>query len=512
MVKKVITGILVIFYVMGSSGVFGQGNKGNTEYTDSTEYWRKKAYEARLSGDIELSLKNYLRVLEIKPDDWDANLAVARIEFSREDYKSALVHFMPVFSYDSTNTEALWGIGRCYYRTGHFKEAAVWFSKTLKFMPGHLPLLEDLSFALVNSGQSQQALEVYQSMIMVDSTLAMAWAGMGKIYQLTGKPGSAARYLKRALELDPDNVEMKNLYQQVKKEMAFSLTYQLMYINEQEPLDKGSDTAAYNIHAVLERIVLNKRISDRLFITFSNLIDHSNRAYWDQPDTNRWFDNTYLKIMVLSGPNKISIHAGGSFAEQKATTYGLAWDYARQIKKISLNNTLSAGYDYYYYWNQVGHDYLSDRLILSRGRFVLDASYRYVNVRKLYLIDLDTVGRNQGNQYSITGRYSLFKNPKLTLGIYHQYRDYEYKSSRYWSPQNRHLSGGMATIWYESPRGLYGYISGNMGRDSFDIDQWEISGEIGYNYKGMNFSLGAARFYNVWYENFIAYFSLTKKF
>ncbi len=496
-------------------GLFGQELKDQLTPGDTTtlEYWRKKGYEARLNGKTEASQFAYLKVLELDPDDWDASLAVARICFSKEDYTSAIHHYNTVVRYDSTHDESLWGIGRCQYRLGNFEEAASWYYKALVYLPGHLPLLEDLSYALVNSGRQEDALDVYLRMIEANPDIAMAWAGAGRVYQLSGKPATAARHLAKALELDPGNKEIEALYRQAKNQMAFSLTLQYMYINENEPINMGSDTMAYNIDAIIQKINVSKRISDRFFLTFSNLVDNSNRAYYDQPDTNRWFDNTFLRGTYITGNHSLNLHAGGSLVEQQLTTYGLSWDYAKRIRKIRISNSLSAGYDYYYYWNQVGHDFIRDQFVLTCKNFTLDAHYRYVNVRAL---ETDTLGRNPGHQYTVALRYTFFKNPKITPGIYYHYRDYEYRSPRFWSAQERKQYGATLSLYADIVKGLYFWGSVNIGKayekDRDDVEHWEVAADMGYNFRSWSFSAGAARFYNPWYENFITYLSVTKRF
>ncbi len=512
---KMFAGLIVVFVWMITlgmpKGLSGQVVQGDTL---SAEYWRQKGYEAKVSGDAELSLQCYLKVLSVAPDDWDAHLATARIYFNRGSYEDAKRHYLGVYKTDSSNTEALWGIGRCWYRTGKFQEAALWYRKTLVYLPGHYPLLEDLSYALINSGKPDEAMDIFLKMTKAEPKEPLAWAGAGKILMAAGKPAEALPYLKKAIALDSANTEIKALLKSAKGAMAFTVAYQCMYINEREPIDLGSDTAAYNIDAVVQSLGITKRIGDRFTLRFGHLLDHSSRQYFQEETQLRWYDHTYLKGQYLVGKHQFSLHLGGSTIENQWTTYGIAWDYGKWVKKIKFSNTFSAGYDYYYYWNQVGHDYVSDQLKIGWKNLLLEASYRYVNVRPLELIINDTtteVGRNPGQQYTLSGKYTFFKNPKITVGVYHQYRDYEYRSRKYWAAQDRDLNGATLTVYWDSGKKLYGYVTGNIGKDSYDIEHWEVSGELGYNHPFVSISLGAARFYNPWYENFIAYLSLSKR-
>jgi len=479
--------------------------------TTSAEYWRKLGFEAWTEGNMELSKRCYFRVILINPTDLDANLALARISFSTGDYENAIGNYILVLAVDSSHSESLWGIGRSHYRSGRFREAEQWYRKALMYLPGHLPLLEDLTYALINSNRPNDALEVYLDMIRADSSMAMAWFGAGRVFLNTGKPHTARKYLSRALKLEPGNEEIIGMIRQADRQLAFTAGYTLMYINEREPLDMGSDTAAYNIDALVQVFSLSKRFSDRFLLRFSHLLDRSHREYFGQEDERRWYDNTTLRSTLLLGAHQLSMHLGASAIENMFTTYGLHHAFNKTWGKITVANHFSAGYDYYYYWNQVGHDHVTNHLTLRRRKLRVDAVYRYVNVRELYLLDLDTVGRNPGEQYTVTVRYTFFSNPNITLGIYQNYRDYKYRSPRYWSPQERTLNGALMTLYWEPAKGIYLSATGNIGRDSDDIGHWEASGEIGYNRKTMSYSLGASRFSNPWYENFIAYLSVSKR-
>lgn len=480
--------------------------------SSSKEYWRKAGYEARLEGKPEISRELYLKVLQIDEHDWDANLAVARLYFNKEDYKESLKYYNVIFSGDTTDVEALWGMGRCYFRTGKFEKAVMFYRKANSYLSGHVPLMFDLAYALTNNNQLKEAISVYDSILSVDSLNVSAWAGAGKLYYWLGRPVKSSYYYKKALQIEPQNSEYIEQYDRVRSELALSVNYQFHYINESEPVALGSDTKAYNIDALMQRIVINKRAGDRFLLTFSALLDHSDREYSWQEKESRWFDNTYLKLTYLAGNNRIGIHGGYSISDSIFSTYGIAWEISGRFKNLKISNTLSAGYDYYYYWNKVGHDYASDYLRFEYKNLILEGVYRFANVRELYLLDTDAPGRNPGHLYTVSLRYNLFKNPKISVGLYHQFRDYKYRSPLYWSPQDRKLNGANIGIYWKISEKMYFYSYGNIGKDNYDIEHWEASAELGYTLKAFSITAGAYRFYNPWYESFNANISLTKRF
>jgi tetratricopeptide (TPR) repeat protein len=494
--------------------VYGQNDSISQELADSTstEYWRQIGYFEGQNGNDEASLNAYLMIIRMNRNDWDANLAVARLYFRSENYEESIRYYNVISENDSSDVEALWGIGRCLFRKGQFSESVIFFKKADHYLQNHIPILEDLGNALTNDNKLKEATGVFRKIITLDSVNANAWGTTGKLFYWMGQPHKAKKYYERALLLDPDNVIFQQQFHNVQKELALSLNYQLHYINENEPVSMGSDTLAYNINAVVQRLLISKRVHDLFFITISTLFDHSAREYAWQNNETRWFDNSYVSGMLISGNHKVSLHAGYSFSDSLITTYGLNWNYVKRIRSFKLTSMMAFGYEYYYYWNRVGHDYASENLRLEYKNFILEGVYRYVNVRQLYLLDLDSIARNPGHLFSISGRYNFFKNPKISAGIYYQYRDYQYRSPFYWSPQNRKLLGINAGIYWKISDRIYMYYYGNIGKDNYEIQHWEASGELGYSHKNFSFSAGIYRFYNPWYESLNANISVTRRF
>jgi len=507
-------GLLLFVFFYALFGIAeGQNDSANAVIdTTSADYWRQVGFEARINNDMNLSLQSYLKILNMDSLDWDANLAVARLYFLKEDYQNALKYYEMIYMNDSTDVEALWGIGKCYFRIGKFDEAIRYFNDASMHLKDYIPVLLDLSNALTNNNQLRDAIKIYEHIILLDSTNIEAYSGIGKLNYWLGRPSTSVKYYKKALMLDPLNIELSGQYLKVKDELAFLLNYQFHFINESEPIALGSDTNAYNINAFVQKINVSKRINNVLMINFGTLIDRSYREYVWQDDTDRWYDFSYLRGMLLLPNNKITAYLGYSFSDSLFAAYGMSWELSGKIKKLKVSNNITFGYEYYYYWNQVGHDFVTDHFKLEYKNLSFEGVYRYANVKEMYLSDLDTIDRNQSQLYSLSLKYSFFKNPKISVGLHHQYRDYQHISPFYWSPQERKLNGINAGLNWKINKKLYFYCYGNIGKDSYDVSYWEAAAEIGYNLKSFNFSAGAYRYYNPWYESFNSYFSVSRKF
>ncbi len=483
-----------------------------SQKTDSLEYWRQMGYEARIQDENVKALKYYKKILTIQPNDWDANLAAARLYFNMENYSSAYELYHNIYENDSTDVEALWGIGRCFFRKGQFEKASEWLETAVAFLPNYVPLLFDLAYAYRNNDQLDKALNVFEGIIKIDSANAHAWAGAGQLYYWKGMPYTAKKFYQKALEFEKDNPEFIDVFKRVKQEMSWSINYQFLYINESEPVELGSDQKAYNIDAFVQRLTINKRINDYIFLSAGTYIDRSTREYVWQENEKRWYDSSMLRVMFIRNNNRLSLYGSISTIENLFTAYGLSYAYSRRINNIRLTNNFSSGYEYYYYWNEVGHDFFMNNLSLSYKGFAVDAVYRYASVRPLYVFESDAEERNPGHLYGITGKYTFLKNPKLSIGMYHQYRDYKYNSPMYWSPQKRKLNGLLAQINWRISDNFYTVVYGNIGKDNYDVEHWEASAEIGYNYKNTSVSTGVYRFYNSWYQSFNTNLTIVQRF
>ena len=97
----------------------------------NTEYWRDLGYKAKLKGDIESSIKNYKKVLELDNEDFDAKLAIANLYYSQQDFEESLNYYKMIYKNDTKDVEALNGFGRCYYKLGGINR-----SRTLRTRDG----------------------------------------------------------------------------------------------------------------------------------------------------------------------------------------------------------------------------------------------------------------------------------------------------------------------------------------------------------------------------------------
>ena len=513
---RLIIALLITFLFLVSS--YGQNN--------DPEYWRAQGYQAKVDGDYKTATDNYLKVLTFDSTDYDARLALARLYTIQEEYNSAIELYNAIYRNDSTDVLALNGLGNSHLYIDKSNESIHYFKRVLYFLPGEVQQYFNLAKAYSFSGKLDEAIEVYREINKIDSTYSEAWAGIGKMYYWKGKPKTASLYYSRALELDPGNKKIIKESLGVLNELKFGLSLNVGPVREVEE--------SYEINALISKVKLEKRINDRFHIEANFLVDYSNRVFTDNiADTTRWYNTTWIKGSWIAEHHKISAYVGYSTSDNLFSTYGLNWKSNYSFGKLKVKNSITAGYDYFYYWNKVGGKSLSDILSLDIGKLSFTASYTYGVVDSVLVDDFisDTYGLsdNPYNAYAFSLAYKILARPAIKIGLNHSYLNFKFKSPLYYTPFDRKLSGASTSIYYDYKKlYFYGSFSYNLGTEIYyeentngsgsgrnnarevkmDVNNWSTNIEMGYNFSPITISIGGSNFYNPFYQNITGFLAI----
>jgi len=490
------------------------------------EYWRDMGYQAKVEKDYIRAIGFYQKVLTADSSDYDARLALARLFTLTDNYDSAIFLFKAIYVIDSTDVEALNGLGQCYGFLGEDKRSIYYFEQALSFLPDDILQYIYLAKAYSHGGRLDEAISVYQRINKIDNTWSEAWAGIGKMYYWKGMPHTAVFYYNKALALDPENEEYKNEYQDIQRELHFGLSVRVSPLREKEE--------NYEINALVSVIKLEKRLTDYFHVEANFLLDYSNRDFTDtvtDGDTTRWFNTSWIKGSWIREHHKINLYGGYSNTDHKVSAYGLNWTLNYSLEKIAIKNSLTAGYDYFYYWNKVGAKSISDEVQMSYRLFGFNAIYTYGITDKVLIRDIinDTsfTHDNSYQTYGLSLTCRILAKPETRLGLNYSYLNYKYKSPLYYSPFGRHLAGASVTVYYPYKKlYVYGNFSYNIGTEfnyeedesgrfqkiNLNVNNWASNLELGYNYYPYSFSVGGSSFYNPYYQNLTGFIAVKVHF
>ncbi|MEN8223858.1 MAG: hypothetical protein ABFS05_00740 [Bacteroidota bacterium] len=461
------------------------------------------------------------------PEHWRARGDTARLD---GDYHAAIQYYDMIYQNDSTDVEALNSLGNCYLFIDKPKESIYYFELALYLTPGEVQQYFYLAKAYSFSGQLNEAIEIYREINKIDDTYSEAWAGIGKMYYWKGKPKTASMYYGRALELDPGNETMINENQQIQDELKFGFSLNVGPVREVEE--------TYEIDALISKVKLEKRINDHFHIDANTLVDYSSRAFTDNiGDTTRWFNTAWIKGSWIVEHHIISAHVGYSTSDNLFSAYGLNWRLNYSFGKLKVKNSITAGYDYFYYWNRVGRKSVSDVLSLSFGELTFTTSCTFGLIDSVMVDDIvsDTYGLsdNPYNAYALSLTYKILARPAINIGLSHSYLNFKYKSPLYYSPFDRKLTGALASVYYDYKKlYVYGRFSYNLGTEIYydednngngngsgnnnnntqevkmNVNNWSTNIEMGYNLNPIAISVGVSNFYNPFYQNITGFMAI----
>ncbi len=497
----------------------------NCAQVPNTDELRKHGYQAKQEGNYELSIKYYEKILSQESNDYDATLALARLYTLQTNYGRSVEYYNKLLSNDPKDWEALYGIGDCHLKQGNLDEAIFYYSKAVKALPDYVPGYLALAKAYSWNGNVDVAISIYNDANEQDPTYSQTWAGLGRMHYWNGLPYTAIKYYKKALDLDPENEAIKNEYKKIQQDIKNWVSGQFRYFQEKEE--------SYIIDALIQQYTFSKRFSDHWKIQINSLLDYSDRDFFSlDEDTTRWFQNNWVKVSWISENHRISIHTGYSPTDDLWSSYGLSWKMTYKWGDFGLINSFDGGYDYFYYWNNVGRHIIKESLQLSWKRLeanlgITAGQIDEMKIRK-YKDQEYQIGNNPILSYSFSLNYKVLKNPEIKIGGQHSFLDYEYQSPLYYSPYDRKLSGIMSSVlkkfkhWYFYSGFIYNigtetyyYLSDQNGiyeSGTTDVDNWSVSMEIGYTKPSFSVSLSGSRFKNPYYENWIGFINLSKSF
>ena len=121
--------------------------------------------------------------------------------------------FQKAFELDPTNPVTWNAQGKIHMNSGCYDEAVCAFEKSIELDHGNGWSYVNLAQTYVCKGKYDEAIKLYHQSIRLFNTpteKAITWSKLGNIYQLKNDIQNAIKAKKIALELDPDNEQLKN--------------------------------------------------------------------------------------------------------------------------------------------------------------------------------------------------------------------------------------------------------------------------------------------------------------
>lgn len=167
-------------------------------------------------GNYATAIRNLEQVLVLFPTSSSDYYLLATARYYDNQIEGAVVDYQRAAALDSSNVQAHFGLGIALHRLGFVKEAEEAYLMALKTKPDHRSALLKLSSLHVENKRYDTAIRV---LVRLLNAYPKDWEGyhnLGKIYETVGQNEVARKAYIQALELNPDQPDLRSRLETLK--------------------------------------------------------------------------------------------------------------------------------------------------------------------------------------------------------------------------------------------------------------------------------------------------------
>ena len=159
-------------------------------------------------GKVDEGIAYLQKALEIRPDNTLAHYNLSSALFQKGKVDEAIVHLQKVLEFQPNSVEADYDLGCILFQIGRVDEAIAHFKRAVELRPDSADHHYYLGFALLQKGQVDEAISHFQKALEIRPNDGGANAGLGFALLQKGKVDEAISHFQKALELKPDSSDI----------------------------------------------------------------------------------------------------------------------------------------------------------------------------------------------------------------------------------------------------------------------------------------------------------------
>jgi tetratricopeptide (TPR) repeat protein len=161
----------------------------------------------RASGRYSESRKEILYILQRRPQDRDALLALGSLGIAEHKFNDAEKTFDRLRESEPKDVRALAGLAEVYSSRLQFDRSMALLSKQLQQSPNVSEIHYLLATTAIRAGRYDVAIDQLQRVLSSDSDNLAAQLRLGDVYRLNGEPDKAISAYKRAEQMAPNDLQ-----------------------------------------------------------------------------------------------------------------------------------------------------------------------------------------------------------------------------------------------------------------------------------------------------------------
>ena len=161
------------------------------------------AYHGEARGQLDQSIANYQKALEINPDFGDAHTYLAEALAETGRFTQAVKHFDRALELEPENPEAHNSYGKALAERGEIERAARHFTQAVLLNPENVEARHNLAVTLAQRGKWHQAIENWEKAIQIDDNPQFRYF-LATVYEKVGRIDEAVEQYEKVLRRQSD--------------------------------------------------------------------------------------------------------------------------------------------------------------------------------------------------------------------------------------------------------------------------------------------------------------------
>jgi tetratricopeptide (TPR) repeat protein len=156
-------------------------------------------------NQLQEAIESYERVLALNPENKEARLFLATLYAQQRRFPQAINAIQGLLKREPDLAAGYYYLGRFYLEMNQLERAKKELNQALAKDPAFVPAMFDLAVVQEQEKQYSRALAMYRQILAQHPNSSRAWAGIGRVYLITGKEKLAIKAFQRVKNLEKDN-------------------------------------------------------------------------------------------------------------------------------------------------------------------------------------------------------------------------------------------------------------------------------------------------------------------
>jgi tetratricopeptide (TPR) repeat protein len=147
--------------------------------------------EATMKGNAPAVLTHYTELVRLFPNDERAHALVGNLYFGRQDYESAIKHFLKATTINPSFSQPYNQLGYAYRFIDKLPEAETAFKKYIELIPNDPNPHDSYAELLMKMGRFDESIKAYEKALSLDPNFVASYIGIGNDHLFAGRPDQA---------------------------------------------------------------------------------------------------------------------------------------------------------------------------------------------------------------------------------------------------------------------------------------------------------------------------------